>query len=102
MSKDRAIGGAIFIACLLVDIFYIVTMFLPELFVDVIGYFGLTATVADFRFWIIAVPVFVASIAALLIGAWIGWTIAITPPPKPIEEIAKETSQETTREASSE
>jgi predicted DNA-binding transcriptional regulator len=39
------------------------------------------------RFWTIAVPVFVASIAILGIGAWIGWTMATTPPPKPIEEI---------------
>jgi len=24
------------------------------------------------------------------IGAWIGWTMATTPPPKPIEEIEQE------------
>ena len=42
------------------------------------------------RFWIIAVPVFVAFIAVMGIGAWIGWTMATTPPPKPIEEITSE------------
>ena len=27
-------------------------------------------------------------------GAWIGWTMATTPPPKPIEEIEAETRSE--------
>jgi hypothetical protein len=98
MSKDQAIGGAILTVCLLVAVFYIVTLFLPEFFVDVIGNIGLTTTVADVKFWIIAVPVFVAFVAVLFIGAWIGWTMATTPPPKPIEEIATEISQETTKE----
>ena len=40
--------------------------------------------------WVIAIPVFVAFIAILFIGAWIGWTMATTPPPKPIEEITTE------------
>ena len=26
----------------------------------------------------------------MAIGAWIGWTMATTPPPKPIEEITSE------------
>ena len=30
------------------------------------------------------------NIAILAIGAWIGWTMATTPPPKPIEEITTE------------
>jgi predicted DNA-binding transcriptional regulator len=29
------------------------------------------------------------------IGAWIGWTMATTPPPKPIEEITSEIEKET-------
>jgi len=31
--------------------------------------------------------VFIGFIAILAIGAWIGWTMASTPPPKPAEEI---------------
>ena len=42
------------------------------------------------RFWVIAIPVFIAFVAILFIGAWIGWTMATTPPPKPIEEITTE------------
>ena len=45
---------------------------------------------ASVQFWLIAIPVFVAFIAILFIGAWIGWTMATTPPPKPIEEITTE------------
>jgi hypothetical protein len=90
MSKDQAIGGAIFIVCLLVAVFYIVTLFAPGLFVDVVKNVGITTTVTDVKFWIIAIPVFVAFVAVLFIGAWIGWTMATTPPPKPIEEITTE------------
>jgi predicted DNA-binding transcriptional regulator len=32
----------------------------------------------------------VAFIAILGIGGWIGWTMATTPPPKPIEDITSE------------
>jgi predicted DNA-binding transcriptional regulator len=63
---------------------------------------GLKAAEADVRFWIIAAPVFVAFVAIMAIGAWIGWTMATTPSPKPIEEITNETSQETTKKTSSE
>jgi len=31
----------------------------------------------------------------LFIGAWIGWTMATTPPPKPIEEITTEQNKDT-------
>jgi hypothetical protein len=93
MSKDQAIGGAIFIVCLLVAIGYIITLFMPQLFVDIVGYIGLTTTVDDITFWIIAIPVFVAFVAIMFIGAWIGWTMATTPPPKPIEEITTEAEE---------
>ena len=38
----------------------------------------------------VLVLVSIAFIAILAIGAWIGWTMATTPPPKPIEEITTE------------
>jgi len=37
-----------------------------------------------------AVTVFMAFIAIMGIGMWIGWTMAATLPPKPIEEITSE------------
>jgi predicted DNA-binding transcriptional regulator len=39
------------------------------------------------QFWLIATPVLIGFIAILAIGAWIGYTMATTPPPKPIEEL---------------
>ena len=48
----------------------------------------------DVRYWFVAVPVLIAFIAILGIGAWIGWTMATTPPPKPIEEIEAEEKKE--------
>jgi predicted DNA-binding transcriptional regulator len=93
MSKDQAIGGAIFVVCLLVAIGYIITLFMPSLFVDLVGYVGLTVAEADVKFWIIALPVFIAFVAIMFIGAWIGWTMATTPPPKPIEEITTEVEE---------
>ena len=85
MSKDQAIGGAIFIVCLLAAVFYVVTVFYPQWF-SILG----VNDVEAIKFWIIAIPVFVAFVAIMFIGAWIGWTMATTPPPKPIEEIATE------------
>ncbi len=93
MSKDQAIGGAIFIVCLLVAIGYIVTLFMPELFVDIVSYIGLSVSVSAVKFWIVALPVFIAFVAIMFIGAWIGWTMATTPPPKPIEEITTEVEE---------
>jgi hypothetical protein len=86
MSKDQAIGGAIFIVCIVVAIGYLVTLFYPDWLVTV----GLLGDTANVQFWVIAVPVFVAFVAIMFIGAWIGWTMATTPPPKPIEEITTE------------
>ena len=86
MSKDQAIGGAIFIVCIVVAIFYLITLFVPGW----LSIIGITADEFDVRFWVIAVPVFIAFVAIMFIGAWIGWTMATTPPPKPIEEIATE------------
>ncbi len=90
VSKDQGIGGAILAVCVIIAIFYVVTLFYPSW----LTYLGVsTGGVAwhnDVQFWLVALPVFVAFIAILLIGAWIGWTMATTPPPKPIEEITTE------------
>ena len=90
VSKDQAIGGAILLVCVLVAVFYIVTLFYPALLVSILGYIGLMTTDFNVQFWIIAIPVFIAFVAIMFIGAWIGWTMATTPPPKPIEEITTE------------
>ena len=85
VSKDQSIGGVILIVCLVVAVFYVVTLFAPG-WLNVVG----VTNEAAVQFWLIAVPVFVAFVAIMAIGAWIGWTMATTPPPKPIEEITSE------------
>lgn len=89
VSKDQGIGGAILLVCVVVAIGYLVTLFYPTWLTSV-GLLGKSADLFKVQFWVIAVPVFIAFVAILFIGAWIGWTMATTPPPKPIEEITTE------------
>jgi len=100
VSKDQAIGGVIFLVCVVVAVGYLATLIYPE-WLKILG-----ITVAQYhygiRFWLIAIPVVVAFIAVLCIGAWIGWTMATTPPPKPIEEIEAEEKEEEKKETKKE
>jgi hypothetical protein len=95
MSKDQAIGAAITAVCIIVAIAFIGLLFLYDPY---IASFLNIGAAADVRFWLIATPVTVAFIAIIAIGAWIGWTMATTPPPKPIEEITAEIEKETETE----
>ncbi len=89
VSKDQAIGGAILLVCAVVAILYLVALFGYSWIITVIPALNI-ASVHDVQYWLIAIPVLVAFVAILFIGAWIGWTMATTPPPKPIEEITTE------------
>lgn len=62
VTKDQAVGWLIFLACIIVAIVYLVAFYL---FTSV-------------SLWLIRLPVVVAFIAVLAIGAWIGWTTATT------------------------
>jgi predicted DNA-binding transcriptional regulator len=86
LSKDQTIGATILVVCTLIGIFYVLTLFYPRW----LNTFGMQVTESNVQFWIIAIPVLVAFIAILGIGGWIGWTMATTPPPKPIEDITSE------------
>jgi Mn2+/Fe2+ NRAMP family transporter len=88
-SKDQAIGWLIFAVCVVVIILYLVGLL----------YYGkpLGDSAADpwsIQFTLVAVPVLLAFVLILGIGAWIGWTMATTPPPKPIEELETEAKKE--------
>jgi len=80
VNKDQAIGGFICIICIAIAITYTTALFWPPL--------------EAIRLWLIGIPVLIAFIAILGIGAWIGWTMATTPPPKPLEEIPLEQTEE--------
>ena len=92
VSKDQAIGGVIFLVCVIVAIGYLATLIYPQ-WLQAIG-IGVPAFTTTIQFLLIAIPVVIAFIAVLCIGAWIGWTMATTPPPKPIEEIEAEEKKE--------
>ncbi len=77
MNKDQAIGAGIFIISVLIILVYIWLVFFTPLSYLVMQ---ITATAA------------IVVIFGIL--AWIGYTLATTPPPKPIEEIEKELDEE--------
>jgi len=81
VSKDQGIGWAILVVCVIVVVGYLVLVVDP-------GLFNLEAN--NVRLDAVLILVSIAFIAILAIGAWIGWTMATTPPPKPIEEITTE------------
>ncbi|MFA5365257.1 MAG: transcriptional regulator [Candidatus Bathyarchaeia archaeon] len=87
VSKDQAIGWVIFLVCAIVALAYTVSMIWPSEIVDLLGW-DLNAQI--FRLYLVAGPVLIAFVAVLAIGAWIGWTMGTTPPPRPIEEIESE------------
>ena len=89
-SKDQAIGAVIFIVCVIVAIGYVIAMFAPKIVMDLLSSVWPTLTESGVRLWLTAIPVLVAFVVVLAIGAWIGWTMATTPPPKPLEEIEAE------------
>lgn len=90
VSKDQAIGWVIFLVCAVIAILYFIALIFPWAFLRNVS----TSSLQTFRLYLVAAPVLVAFIAVLGIGAWIGWTMATTPPPKPIEEIEAEESLE--------
>jgi len=89
MSKDRIIGGGMLLAAIIIWILYTIYGFLLILFPNL--------PIPKPNFELINIPitiVWLAMTAVLFIAAWIGYTLATTPPPKPIEEIEKELEEE--------
>lgn len=81
-SKDQTIGALVLIVCVLGIVIYGWLVFLSEYCLLVLELTG-----------------FIAVAGILAIGAWIGWTMATTPPPKPMEELEAEIEAETAVEA---
>lgn len=78
MSRDQIVGWGIFTVSILVIVFYGYVLFLLPQYTMLL--LQITAMIA------------VAGVFGIL--AWIGYTLATTPPPKPIEEIEKEIEEE--------
>ena len=85
MVSDKAVGWGLVAVSAIVILFYAVALFAPQYIhpgIDTL---------------LIKVTVFAAVAAVFGILAWIGYTLATTPPPKPIEEIEKELEEELKR-----
>ncbi len=77
MNKDQLIGGALLVVSVIVILVYGWLVFFTQWWELVLKLTG-----------------FIAIAAVFGILSWIGYTLATTPPPKPIEEIEKELEQE--------
>lgn len=77
MSKDKFIGSVLMVGSIIVIAIYGYLVFLTEYWRFVLQLTGFIA---------------IAGLFGIL--AWIGYTLATTPPPKSIEEIEKELEQE--------
>jgi len=80
MARDRAIGALLVIASAIVIALYIWLLFFPPI------------SGIDLLLTKITVAVAIAALCGIV--GWIGYTLATTPPPKPIEEIEKEIEEE--------
>ncbi len=81
VSKDQAVGALLLIVGVLGIVVYAYLVFLTEYALLVLKLTG-----------------FIAVGGVLAILAWIGYTLATTPPPKPIEDVEKEIEQELKKE----
>lgn len=77
LAKDKAIGSLLTIASIAIVVLYAYLLFFT-------GYDLILLKITGF--------VAIAGVFGIL--AWIGYTLATTPPPKPIEEIEKEIESE--------
>lgn len=80
MNKDQTLGVVILIASVVGILIYGGLLFFAGRIVAVI---------------VLEITAFVAVAGVLAILAWIGYTLATTPPPQPIEEIEKEIQMST-------
>jgi len=74
-SRDQIVGGGVLAIAIIIAIVYLYWFFF---------------TPPEIAIWAVKIPVLIAVLAVLGIAAWIGWTMATTPPPKPVEELIGE------------
>jgi len=76
MSKDQSIGALVLIVCVLA-----------------VATYGWLVFFSEWSLVALELTGFIAIGGILAIGAWIGWTMATTPPPKPLEDLSTEESE---------
>lgn len=80
MHKDQLVGTILIAASAIAIVVYLWLLFIPP--------------VAGLDIVLIKITAAAAVVAIFGILGWIGYTLATTPPPKPIEEIEKEIEEE--------
>ncbi len=80
VAKDKVIGVLLLIVSIIVIVVYGYVLFLTQYDILLLKLTGMVAVVVVFG-----------------IVAWIGYTLATTPPPKPLEELEKELEEELRR-----
>ncbi|MEM3638036.1 MAG: hypothetical protein QXX17_02400 [Conexivisphaerales archaeon] len=87
VNKDQGLGVVILIASILGILIYGGLVFFAGFVISV---------------WVLRITAFIAVAGVLAILAWIGYTLATTPPPQPIEELEKELQMSSTQTTSAE
>ena len=85
MSRDKAIGTTLALVSAAIIIAYAILVFNPPNW-HIMG--------MKVDLFLLKLTGFVAVAGVFGILGWIGYTLATTPPPKPIEEIEKELEEE--------
>ncbi|MHA1770955.1 MAG: hypothetical protein ACTSYL_07280 [Candidatus Thorarchaeota archaeon] len=97
MGKEKLIGALLFIAALLVAIYYtwgLVLLQLPFTKDGLVAWVNATfapGTLLNQIFnpdpmFLIILPVWAAAVLICIIAMWIGWTMLTTPAPEPLED----------------
>ncbi len=85
--SDKSLGSIIFAIGVVGAIIYSLWLFWPADASNILFYLPGVGR------WAIVLPLFIAVIAVLAIAVWIGWTMAVTPPPAMIEEPEAKTEE---------
>lgn len=81
MNKDQVLGAGILLGSLLGGVLYFYLIFL-----------------SPWELLTMQLTAFLAVAAVLVILAWIGYTLATTPPPMPLEEFTESLEEESEKE----
>ncbi|MCX8184744.1 MAG: transcriptional regulator [Sulfolobales archaeon] len=77
MARDQLVGGLMLTAS-----------------IAIVAIYGWLVFLTDYYLLVLKLTGFIAIAGVFGILGWIGYTLATTPPPKPIEEIEKEIEEE--------
>lgn len=104
MSKDKAYGIIVFVISLAIIVLYTLWLPISKFFSDLGPGETRWPWYAVSRETALLIPVYLAMIVVFGIIAWIGWTMATTPPPAPIdlEELESWEEEEEEKEAKEE